>query len=518
MFRKIFRGGAANADETKEAEPAIFPDDDDALEVEGQDLAALAAGNIPRVLVLGKTGAGKSSLLNSIIGATGRGKKKLFKTSRRSGSETKEVTVKLRRFRGPYNVCGDGEPPKVIVVDAPGFMDSDGDDSKIMEDIVAKSKQLRHLNLFLLVVNGEEARLGDDFKQMLRQLVGSCSVDVLRNAFVVFTRWGLDKASKRRRLRELEDEFDGDGQEIMDDQMLKDERRRDLINVCQEEFGLGADLNFECAFVDNLFDEEEPDQVAETRIQFNHLKTKIFFQSMAVQTSGFKSVKSAQDQLRDAAANARQQQDQAQQDAREAQAARDDALLQAEEDRKVADDARKEVAALTSFIGIKVSVGSTLYNCPRVERRFQESSSIQDIKQWLCEKGISMDKANLLVLMRNGSALSSTNTLGYYNMRANTDYQLIGIVEQHGGMNRDVAKFLQQVGKKDITYYYEPMAAIPQTRMCPKCNILVKHITACKHLTCKWCRHEFCFACLRDWQECYKACGRKACYVAPRQA
>lgn len=59
----------------------------------------------------------------------------------------------------------------------------------------------------------------------------------------------------------------------------------------------------------------------------------------------------------------------------------------------------------------------------------------------------------------------------------------------------------------------------PDTRACPKCGLLISHIDACKHMTCK-CGCNFCFVCLKTpdangkWQ-----CGSytAVCPIAARQ-
>ena len=59
----------------------------------------------------------------------------------------------------------------------------------------------------------------------------------------------------------------------------------------------------------------------------------------------------------------------------------------------------------------------------------------------------------------------------------------------------------------------------PGIRSCPKCGALIEHKEACKHMTCRHCKQEFCFVCLRlktgSWQ-----CGKydSPCEPAPRQS
>lgn len=69
-----------------------------------------------------------------------------------------------------------------------------------------------------------------------------------------------------------------------------------------------------------------------------------------------------------------------------------------------------------------------------------------------------------------------------------------------------------------------PMAEVigvrcPSIRLCPKCGTAIEHKSGCKHMTCKTCKADFCFLCLRirsgrSWQ-----CGsyNTKCTVAPVQ-
>lgn len=38
-------------------------------------------------------------------------------------------------------------------------------------------------------------------------------------------------------------------------------------------------------------------------------------------------------------------------------------------------------------------------------------------------------------------------------------------------------------------------------KQCPTCRVWIEHREACNHMTCCYCRHEFCFICLQPWSE-----------------
>lgn len=75
-------------------------------------------------------------------------------------------------------------------------------------------------------------------------------------------------------------------------------------------------------------------------------------------------------------------------------------------------------------------------------------------------------------------------------------------------------RYLQECTTKTIGQ----VSGVPSVRRCDKCNQLVHHIDACKHMTCK-CGFNFCFVCLKPQIEGQWQCGsyNSVCEVAPRQ-
>ena len=60
----------------------------------------------------------------------------------------------------------------------------------------------------------------------------------------------------------------------------------------------------------------------------------------------------------------------------------------------------------------------------------------------------------------------------------------------------------------------------PSIRLCPDCGSLIEHNTeGCKHMTCKSCKAQFCFLCLRTRKDGSWECGSKytKCQPAPVQ-
>ena len=96
--------------------------------------------------MIGSTGAGKSSTLNTLCGLLGK-----FHVSASEQSETSETTAELLFWRG-------SETMEVEFIDTPGLADTMGRDTKHIAEMVAKIKEKKQVNAFLIVLNGQNTR------------------------------------------------------------------------------------------------------------------------------------------------------------------------------------------------------------------------------------------------------------------------------------------------------------------------------------------------------------------------
>ena len=86
------------------------------------------------------------------------------------------------------------------IVDTPGFGDSDGQDSKLIDKMVRTLKDdVKTTNGFLLLFNGQQARFDSLLQQMLRDLQIMFGENVWNHVMIGFTHWPYDSKSAKRR-------------------------------------------------------------------------------------------------------------------------------------------------------------------------------------------------------------------------------------------------------------------------------------------------------------------------------
>lgn len=173
---------------------------------------------LPTIVVLGATGVGKGSTLNSCFGTNH------FSTSAQLASDTIEPVSVVLPWRGNGQVMRG--------IDLCGFSDSEGRDTGFIEAMCAYLREVRSVNLFLLLLNSQEARLGMHLKDMLMALKNVFGLTFMKNVVVGFTRW--DYSRKGAILRR------GITQEVLSSNV--NELLRSL---------MGHDHWCECVFLDN---------------------------------------------------------------------------------------------------------------------------------------------------------------------------------------------------------------------------------------------------------------------------
>ena len=116
----------------------------------------------PRLVFVGLTGSGKSSLCTALTGQDLKGETK-FKI----GKGAKSETVTCNKLSLPW--LGDTGNGEFVCIDTPGLNDSEGRDDMLINDIVGAMKDVEYVTAVVIVVNSSEARFNKALQDMLHR-------------------------------------------------------------------------------------------------------------------------------------------------------------------------------------------------------------------------------------------------------------------------------------------------------------------------------------------------------------
>lgn len=88
-----------------------------------------------------------------------------------------------------------GDTSEVLLIDIPGFGDFEHRDNLIITVLEKHLKEIRFVNTFILVLDGQNQQFDESLQLMMTQLRGMLTDKYLYNTLVVFTRWPLDYES-----------------------------------------------------------------------------------------------------------------------------------------------------------------------------------------------------------------------------------------------------------------------------------------------------------------------------------
>ena len=146
----------------------------------------------PKILLLGKTGSGKSSLANVLSG--NKYNDELFQSSAGADSCTQRNEI------ADVFLMGDTEKP-LTLIDTVGFDDKDKDlDDDIISDLLATlQERVDFINSFVITINGQNSRLDKSLEYMLKIFEEMFGLQFWRNTFLVFTHMEMDEKSIKKR-------------------------------------------------------------------------------------------------------------------------------------------------------------------------------------------------------------------------------------------------------------------------------------------------------------------------------
>jgi len=209
----------------------------DAGELEN-DVQALST---PRIVILGATGVGKSSLANVLLGRDKNYDGRLFRNGCfmvRSGLDS--ITKATCADQGYW--LGDNRTQMFTVIDTPGFGDSLVEEEKTIENLVTTLKdEIKHVHVFVIAFKQNDNRMTNSLRSMISLFEKMFGKHFWDNAILEATHWNHGEDAVRIR---------GDSRPPMTQQYWSDEFNR----ILQTEYGLQQ--NLQTLFIDTFYHED----------------------------------------------------------------------------------------------------------------------------------------------------------------------------------------------------------------------------------------------------------------------
>jgi len=156
----------------------------------------------PRIVIVGQTGAGKSTLANVLLGNAVDCTNCTFPVCDGHDSCTKETTYAVGKWKG--------EGPDFTVVDTPGFGDSDNDDNILIDEMMQVLKDIViGANAIVLLINGDNERFDISLQQMMREMQALFGEQFWMYTIIGVSHWAYDTQSvfKRNATGRSEEKF-----------------------------------------------------------------------------------------------------------------------------------------------------------------------------------------------------------------------------------------------------------------------------------------------------------------------
>jgi len=143
----------------------------------------------PHIIIVGPTGAGKSSLANVLVGGRPTGKSNLFPVCQNMDSCTKETA-----FCGNRTWLGKESEPFFTIVDTPGFSDSDGESGELIEEMFGVLNDVvKTADVILLTIGADITRFDASLTSMLKQLEMAFGEKMWNNTMIEISKFPYDQ-------------------------------------------------------------------------------------------------------------------------------------------------------------------------------------------------------------------------------------------------------------------------------------------------------------------------------------
>jgi len=141
----------------------------------------------PRIVIVGQTGSGKSSLANALFGCDPRGNECMFPTCAGLDSCTNSTSIGTGDWLGQKN-------SKLTIVDTPGFGDSQGRDDIFMEEMLeVLHYELKYTNVIVLAIDADIDRFDNSLIYMMKQMSAMFGESWWNYMMVGVTKWKYDQ-------------------------------------------------------------------------------------------------------------------------------------------------------------------------------------------------------------------------------------------------------------------------------------------------------------------------------------
>lgn len=146
----------------------------------------------PRIVIIGATGAGKSTLANALLGCGPSAKNCIFDVCPDMDSCTKETSY------GTGNWLGTGI--NITVIDTPGFEDYDDDDEEHSEEMMnTLANTVNHTDTILWLIKGTDTGFSDSLQKMIRRMTIIFGRGWWNYVVIGVSFWPYDQDSSARR-------------------------------------------------------------------------------------------------------------------------------------------------------------------------------------------------------------------------------------------------------------------------------------------------------------------------------